>query len=67
MPVLRNRTTVRNAKEPGPWAYRALLNPVTFLLDLLAVGRLVRSALLRHRRLLQAVENRGLEALQNVA
>ena len=46
---------------------RALLNPVTFLLDLLAVGRLVCSALLPHGRLLQAVEDRGLEALQNVA
>ena len=46
---------------------RALLNPVTFLLDLLAVGRLVHSALLRRRSLLQAVKDRGLEALQNVA
>lgn len=47
----------RNECE-GAWAFgptRALLNPVTFLLDLLAVGRLVPSALLRHRRLLQRV------------
>ena len=34
---------------------RALLNPVTFLLDLLAVGRLVRSALLPRGRLMQGV------------
>lgn len=67
---LRSSEPDRRTECEGAWAlglYRALLNPVTFLLDLLAVGRLVRSALLRHRRLLQAVEDRGLEALQNVA
>ena len=67
---LRSSEPDHRTECEGAWALglsRALLNPVTFLLDLLAVGRLVRSALLRHRRLLQAVEDRGLEALQNVA
>jgi hypothetical protein len=40
-----------------------LLDPVTLLLDLLAVGRLVFSAALRYRKLSQRVEDGGLKAL----
>jgi hypothetical protein len=48
-----HRTECEGAWGLGPT--RALLNPVTFLLDLLAVGRLVRSALLPRGRLMQGV------------
>jgi hypothetical protein len=44
-----------------------LLDPVTLLLDLLAVGHLVLSAALCYKRLPQRVEDRGLKALWNVA
>ena len=67
---LRSSEPFHHTECEGAWALglsRALLNPVTFLLDLLAVGRLFHPALLRCRSLLQAVEDRGLEALQNVA
>jgi hypothetical protein len=55
---LRSSEPDHRTECEGAWALgltRALLNPVTFLLDLLAVGRPVRSALLRRRRLLQGV------------
>ena len=57
----------RMRRSLGLGPFSSFAQPGDILLDLLAVGRLVRSALLHHRRLLQADEDRGLEALQNVA
>ncbi len=50
-------------RSPGFRPILSSAQPGDILLDLLAVGRLVRSALLRRRRLLQGVEDRGLKAL----
>jgi hypothetical protein len=56
---------MRGSQGFGPT--RALLDPVTLLLDLLAVGHLVPYAALCHQRLSQRHEDRGLKALFNVA